>query len=124
MENVPPVRAEPVRLRSPHPESTVPHQSPYAPRKSREPTAADAPTADPRSRSAEPRHRIGANVAELIGSAVVPDDAARTPVGGAHRDPPRSGRHRAVAVDRGVDRLARRRTIGGRPDRGVGRTAL
>jgi hypothetical protein len=81
---------------------------------------------EPRSRPAEPRHRIGASVAEVIGSAVVTDDVARgrASVGGAHRDPPRTGRHRAVPIDRSVDRLARRRTIGGRPDRGVGRTAL
>jgi hypothetical protein len=126
MEKVPPVPAEPVRVGTPHPESTVPRQSPNAARKSRAAVATDAPEADPRSRATEPRHRIGASVAELIGSAVVaePGVHGRAPVGGAHRDPPRTGRHRALPTDRGVDRLARRRTIGGRPDRGVGRTAL
>ena len=88
--------------------------------------AINPPVGEPRSRPAGPRHRIGASVAELIGSAVVTADAVRgrAPVGGAHRDPPRTGRHRAVPIDRSVDRLAWRRTIGGRPDRGVGRTAL
>ena len=131
MDKVPPVPAEPVRVRTPHPESTVPHQSPNAPRTSPAPTPTDRtvtnpPVADPRSRPTVPRHRIGASVAELIGSTAVPDHGVRgrAAVGGAHRDPPRSGRHRAVPMDRGVDRLARRRTIGGRPDRGVGRTAL
>jgi hypothetical protein len=126
MEKVPSVPAEPGRVRTPHFESTVPHQSPNAPRKSPALTTADAPAADPRSGLTEPRHRIGPSVAELIGSTVVPDHGVRgrALVGGAHRDPPRTGRHRAVPMDRGVDRLARRRTIGARPDRGVGRTAL
>lgn len=131
MEKVPPVPAEPVRVRTHHPESTVPHQSPNAPRKPPAPTptnrtVTNPPLADPRSRPTEPRHRIGASVAELIGTTAVANFGVRgrAPVGGAHRDPPRTGRHRAVLIDRGVDRLARRRTIGGRPDRGVGRTAL
>ena len=156
MEKVLPAPAGPVRVRTHHSESTAPHQPPNAPRNSpaqpatkppaanravtnrpaTNPTvtnrpatnqpATNPPVGEPRSRPAAPRHRIGASVAEVIGSAVVTDDAARgrASVGGAHRDPPRTGRHRAVPIDRSVDRLARRRTIGGRPDRGVGRTAL
>ena len=126
MDNVPPVPTEPVRVRTPHHESTVPHQSPNAPRMSPAPTTSAAPMADPRSRPTEPRHRIGPSVADLIGSTVTLDHGVRERalIGGAHRDPPRTGRHRAVPIDRGADRLAWRRTIGGRPDRGVGRTAL
>jgi len=123
MEKVPPVPAEPVRVRTPHGASTVPHQSPIAPPISPPWPAADRQAGDTRSRPTVPRHRTGASVAQLIGSAVV-DQAVRAPVGGAHRDPPRGGRHRARPIDQGVERLARRRTIGGRPDRGVGRTAL
>ena len=127
MENVPPVPAEPVRVRTTHPESTVPHQSPNAALTS--PITAGSRPAGDRCHGripTEPRHRIGASVAELIGPTVVPEHGlrVRAPVGGAHRDPPRTGRHRAASIDPGVDSLARRRTIGGRPDRGVGRTAL
>jgi len=149
MENVPPMPADRARVRMPDPESTVPHQPPIPPRTSPAPTAVDPHAADavpvstrnpgstgireppartggPRSRRIEPRHRIGASVAELIGPAIAPDSGTRrrATVGGAHRDPPRTGRHRAEPADPGVDSLARRRTIGGRPDRGVGRTAL
>ncbi len=126
MEKVPPVPAEPVRVRTPHPESTVPHQSPTASPTSPPRPAANLQADDTRSRPTVPRHRIGASVAELIGSTDVPEHGlrGRAPIGGAHRDPPRAGRHRAQPIDQGVERLARRRTIGGRPDRGVGRTAF
>jgi hypothetical protein len=80
----------------------------------------------PRPRPTEARHRFGEPVAELIRLARdLPRMSTRSARrGGAHREPPRTGRHRASHLDPDVGSLAHRRTIGGRPFRDVGRTAL
>lgn len=80
--------------------------------------------------STEGRHRRGVTVAALIartastGTTRFANVAGMDRVGGAHRLRRPSGRHRASRLDVAADRMAHRRTIGGRPTRDVGRTAL
>jgi hypothetical protein len=132
MENVRTAAADTARVRTSVPPTQVSNPTPSPPWSPRpapvrmNPVEAMPPgrLEQPGSRGFQPRHRFGASVGELIGLAPnLADAVGRMPVGGAHRDPPRTGRHRAAPTDP-LDRLARRRTIGGRPDRGVGRTAL
>lgn len=96
--------------------------------------ATDSPTGGaqlphPRE-TTEGRHRRGITVAALIARTASTRGARSADVaqtdrrGGAHRLRRPSGRHRAAWVDEAADRMAHRRTIGGRPARDIGRTAL